>query len=436
MGNQGIYNDSCKSTPGDDTQHEAELDKIEANVFFDGTLNNYYNTEKASAELRQQYGGEDTSYDNALSNIARMWSGLGEELDSPDPAVYVQGIGTTAYQSDSTGGYAFGMGDTGIEDRVDEAFAPLKDKVKAKRGGKGLPALLEINVFGFSRGAAAARLFVFKASDPQERQKYFTDKWSPVLVRINFVGLFDTVSSHGYSLTRSYENDRAELHLAMNNSDVKHVFHLRALDEYRLNFSLTTIQSNVAGGKGHELAIPGSHSDVGGGYKDDDKEVRQLTATYQKHTESGEQTVPGTRDFVYAQGWYQPSEADPPRWWEQTNPTHRRTVQGDYYRVALSLMVDQAKKHTTANYPDALSELSKHPKIKKVQEALLAFAQSKCNTCWALDEQLGAAEAKAFRHQHLHHSCKEENLKELKRANADAPRFADDTTLTRLVHEA
>ena len=64
---QGFYNNQTVTTPGDDTQHIVTVDKVQANVYFDGTLNNYYNVEQANDAIRQQYGGGETSYDNGLS---------------------------------------------------------------------------------------------------------------------------------------------------------------------------------------------------------------------------------------------------------------------------------------------------------------------------------------------------------------------------------
>ena len=36
---QGFYNNEGVASPGDDSQHPVEVDKVQANIFFDGTLN-------------------------------------------------------------------------------------------------------------------------------------------------------------------------------------------------------------------------------------------------------------------------------------------------------------------------------------------------------------------------------------------------------------
>ena len=117
------------------------------NVFFDGTGNNYFNANKRP--------GEESSYGNDKSNIARMWESIdGDKGQSL--SVYVEGIGTKRGQSDSgfMGG-GFGLGEYGVEKRVYGAFDDIKKKINEL--GVKLPNVLTLNVFGFSRGAAAAR---------------------------------------------------------------------------------------------------------------------------------------------------------------------------------------------------------------------------------------------------------------------------------------
>ncbi|MFY7939918.1 MAG: phospholipase effector Tle1 domain-containing protein, partial [Burkholderiaceae bacterium] len=200
---QGLYHHTTTTTLGEDTQHLVEADKVQVNLFFDGTLNNYFNVTTPNAELRQQHGGEGSSYENALSNVARMWEPMHLDRDGPDIGVYIEGMGTTRDQADSLRGYAFGTGETGMRQRAQQAFGPLKDIVADKRGDNGLPAVLELNLFGFSRGAATARHFASLLRNPQEIAKHFTKRWSGVRVEVNFVGLFDTVSSEGVA----YGND-------------------------------------------------------------------------------------------------------------------------------------------------------------------------------------------------------------------------------------
>lgn len=107
---QGLHEHTTVTTPGDDTQHVVEVDKVQVNLFFDGTFNNYYNVTTEDAGIRRQYGGENTSYDNGLSNVARMWEALDRESDGPDLGVYIDGIGTTRLQADSLRGRRWALG--------------------------------------------------------------------------------------------------------------------------------------------------------------------------------------------------------------------------------------------------------------------------------------------------------------------------------------
>lgn len=438
---QGLYQHTTVTTLGDDTEHVVEVDKIQVNLFFDGTRNNYFNVTTTNQAVRNTHGGADTSYDNALSNVARMWESLDKDPDGPDFGVYVQGMGTTREQGDSTRGFAFGTGETGIESRAQQAFEPLKQIVEDKREQIGLPAMLELNVFGFSRGAATARHFVSLLRNRAEINKHFTNEWRKVHIQVNFVGLFDTVPSEGLV----YGNDVDDLGLRFETDAARRVFHLVALDEYRRRFALTNIDSArrattiepVNGARvpmGFELGIPGAHSDVGGGYKSgtdtvEPPEQRDLppTHTYVSQASGARQVVRGPQAFVYAQGWYGPQDRRG-QWFR-----HQRQVRGDYYTVALSIMVDVAEAHTTTVYPVRFKALmvSQTPEVAEVQAQLRAVAKDKAfapggptQVYWRLNEQVGQAQAQAFRHAYLHLSCVHDSL-------AHQPRYINDTDMER-----
>jgi len=412
---QGLYNSITSTTPGDDTEHIVQVDKIQANLFFDGTRNNYYNVEKADAATRAKYGGEDTSYDNALSNVARMWKVIGTERENSDIGVYIEGMGTTKFADDAMAGYALGTGETGIETRAQSAFEPLQRKVMKHRGKLGPPAILELNLYGFSRGAATARHFAHLLRDQHEIARHFTNKWSQVQVVVNFVGLFDTVSSEGIV----YGNDVNDLGLRFSAGSARRVFHLIALDEYRLCFSDTTIDSalkakvsinNLSVPMGFELGIPGAHSDVGGGYVCDvnknETEVRDLAPSDWDPDQGG---AKGSQDFVYQQGWYRATDKKASFWHPHR---HQRSIHGDYYKVALALMVDMAERSTVSCYSGQLNMIAQTPAIAEIQTALRQLVQEHAfkpgkptRINWELNAQLGTERAKAFRHAYLHVSA-------------------------------
>lgn len=435
---QGLYQHSTQTTPGDDTVHVVEVDKVQVNLFFDGTLNNYFNVTTTDVTVRGKHGGDDTSYENGLSNVARMWETLDTDRESPDLGVYVEGMGTTRDQGDSTKGYAFGTGETGITSRAQAAFQKVIDKVNEK-SPSGPPAMLELNLFGFSRGAATARHFASLLRNREEIAKHFTQRWSRVVVLVNFVGLFDTVSSEGVA----YGNDVEDLGLLFVNDAAKRVFHLVALDEYRANFSLTTIASACAAKStdpstgarvpmGFELGIPGAHSDVGGGYragtaKTEPPEVRHLPPT--KAGDDRSALIRGPQDFVYTQGWYGPQDRQATTWKPYR---HQRQVQGDYYKVGLSIMVDVAERFTTTVYPPELKAdmQARVPEVAQVQTTLRAYAKEKAFAAnggtqanWSLNDKLGTEKAKAFRHAYLHLSLSD--------SFGMHPRYKNDTEMER-----
>ena len=138
-----------------------------------------------------------------------------------------------------------------------------------------------MDVFGFSRGTAAARHFVAR------RTAEFFGQYPnlgaslgvpPAAVTLNFVGVFDTVSSYagesrngtvvralGNVIFDTFGDDVDELRLAMHGAPVRAV-QLGAADEYRRSFARTTITTSVQARKGFECTLPGVHSDVGGSY--------------------------------------------------------------------------------------------------------------------------------------------------------------------------
>lgn len=243
------------------------IESLTVNVFFDGTNNNLYNV-GGNASLGD-------SYTNDYSNIARLFRGKVKQ--GTEIWVYAQGIGTTKAVKDDQRGFAFGAGATGVTDRVDLALSDINKKMSNLANNKVNNII--INVFGFSRGAAAARRFVYLVNT----RANIPSQWKVARknITVNFVGLFDTVSSFDpnakidtagekYDFVKSggadFANDISELHLNFFTGHAKRVFHLCAQDEYRLFFSLTNIQSAINGGFGYEVFLPGAHSDIGGGY--------------------------------------------------------------------------------------------------------------------------------------------------------------------------
>ena len=133
-----------------------------------------------------------------------------------------------------------------------------------------------INVFGFSRGAAEARVFINR----------LINDWAPhgklagaIDYEVNFMGLFDTVASVGIpdsaragfvdlSSLDGHWGWAADGALDVPTS-VERCVHFIAMHEQRMSFPLDLIREGPYNYPGYRLetAYPGVHSDVGGGYR-------------------------------------------------------------------------------------------------------------------------------------------------------------------------
>lgn len=157
----------------------------------------------------------------------------------------------------------------GIKDKVTRGIVQMQERANEKYFSKDKEiSKVTINVFGFSRGAAAARYFISQESIIKMRLNL---KLSHEIT-FNFVGLFDTVASSGVI----HINDVDELHLDLGGKPKK-VVQLSAADEFRSNFKLTNIKSSIKAGVGYQLSMPGVHSDIGGGYSETCNEKRFLS---------------------------------------------------------------------------------------------------------------------------------------------------------------
>ena len=249
---------------------------LRISVFFDGTGNNKFNTQERLNDsfiynIIPKVIGD--SYENDFSNVAKLYEGLDLTNASYDinKKKYIQGIGTTAYIRDDETGVLTGAGLTGIMfakdvlgfGRVNTALNEVVDKVsKNVNKVKQSISLLTIDVFGFSRGAAAARAFIYFALIDKEeniKRRLQIKEFTVGEVKVQFSGLFDTVAAFGIW----NDDDTEDLHLDAIKASTQ-VVHLVAKDEYRGNFPLTDISSRQ--GLGKEILLPRAHSDIGGGY--------------------------------------------------------------------------------------------------------------------------------------------------------------------------
>ncbi|MFD1601273.1 T6SS phospholipase effector Tle1-like catalytic domain-containing protein [Flavobacterium artemisiae] len=336
---------------------------IRVGVFFDGTQNNRTNTnarlgkegDKGNKAYNKLSDKDTDSYMNDFSNVARKE--LHYEKDQYTTSLYIEGIGTENFGEDSDNkmdhdGVAFGAGKLGIPAKVKKGCEGLA-KNALKLQGKDEINTLTVDVFGFSRGAAAARNFVYELS-----KKNSQDVWgSQVLkykvkykrLQVRFVGLYDTVSSYDPDAIKNpnFDNDVTELHLNDLNLEIndlykaKHIIHFCADDEHRKNFMLTP--TRVAGGK--DFYLPGVHSDVGGCYTDmmnEYKQIMDLDNTWGDGYDDDEynEILDNDLNNLIQQGWCSESEVVRPDMWHQTY-LNRKGIRNTYSFVTLHLMVEK-----------------------------------------------------------------------------------------------
>jgi hypothetical protein len=137
---------------------------------------------------------------------------------------------------------------------------------------KGRPIIKEcfIDVIGFSRGAAEARVFCSWLDEILTNGKL-----ASVIVHFRFLGLMDTVasagiiSSVGAGLTGGDggHSGWAEARYLRIPASVCNCVHMIAVHELRKNFPVDTItDQGKLPAHCQEFAYPGAHSDIGGGY--------------------------------------------------------------------------------------------------------------------------------------------------------------------------
>jgi len=271
-------------------------------LFFDGTNNNAANIslglqcpastgkalgddviDREAVAARCEPFMRKGSYQNGYTNIWRLHELYRESRgESVEPGgeyfarIYVDGIGTTAGQRDSLLTKGLGGGRSGVLARVQEVFeihiVEVLNQFAEAHFDRSIGGI-EFDVFGFSRGAAAARHFVNQANRRHE------GPLGPVLgkvaaklsagfdwgksLRIGFVGIFDTVAAMG-SIADGWDvrdDDDRGVVLGLAADCARQVVHLVARDEIRANFMLTSAAPH------REIELPGVHSDIGGSYR-------------------------------------------------------------------------------------------------------------------------------------------------------------------------
>lgn len=380
-------------------------------VFFDGTGNNAVNTQNMlKAYTAGHYNLEDPEAESILAKCARdnfgvsgsgatsytgyytniHWLSTFYRKAIPDnnsdiqTGIYIDGIGTDAGKPDSKMGQGFGISDTGVIAKTDKAVSSLVSNIqdvldvigKKQADNKLIVRTLQFDIFGFSRGAAAARHFAnrIQSEDPaiisaiRQGVTGITFNGSPA-GKTRFIGIFDTVAAIGTPVNglNPHSADTGDVKLLLRPGVAEKVFHITAANECRFNFALNSVKPAWP-----ELALPGVHSDIGGGYLPVTKEHLFLTRPI---TETVPYSQPGEKTQAYRQAVAQlqtldkspclapllrTNEISAETWHDDRLPPDRygqvqkrsfaaltlreRTVRNDWSRVALRVMLEAAQE--------------------------------------------------------------------------------------------
>jgi hypothetical protein len=423
-------------TPDPEQQEEPVGDKkpvkVRCVLLYDGTGNNKTNTNsrlddkeghyKKSKSLWSKIKGGNDSYENWFTNIASLDAYMMDQsAEGYDITVmvYTEGIGTRDNDADTWLGLGTGTGVAGVKAKCNKGIMEAIEKILGNTiQGDELTSSrhyfenLHFDIFGFSRGAAAARHAVYKLMF--EEEKTIKDKmrlrgFEVREAKVCFSGLFDTVSSHG----ANFNNDVEKLNLnKMSAADM--VVQLCAADEYRKNFSLTNIASS--GAKGTEYFMPGAHSDVGGSYHDNDDPTNSQEQ-FVLYKGSPREVKQDARQLV-TEGWYRLDDSIQEIVFEETyneygqavhanTKANRTGISNAYCRIPLTVMATEAMKQKVpincAELEIASDEIiNKYGELAALAKSIYQFMVkdiSQYNRCAPLLIQV--------RNRHLHMSAKE-----------------------------
>lgn len=178
------------------------------------------------------------------------------------PKQYQPGIAThpaKGFGAKVENNFEFATG-AGMQARIDAAYNNLVAEVNSIKGGNPKAEVVLV-VTGFSRGAAEARAFtneLDKRGVPvtSSKQPDGTFKEHYDTPHVGVMVLFDTVEMSA--------NRNLDMGIPAN---VDNVLHITARDEHRTDFPLTkaTDPKRPDDGRITEVAMPGSHGDIGGG---------------------------------------------------------------------------------------------------------------------------------------------------------------------------
>lgn len=198
-------------------------------------------------------------------------------MATPSLSIYVEGVGTRDDADDDLIGLAFGIGASGVRAKVQRALQVLLPAALSGLSARWQRPLhgVQLDLFGYSRGAAAARDIAnqLRGWDGVRWRQLLqaaglscTANFAPSTPVLRFIGLFDTVVA--------VNGGRAEEQpqLALRSGIARHVVQLTARDEHRQHYALTSVAPPFT-----EIALPGVHANIGGGYNQLDEGPKLLS---------------------------------------------------------------------------------------------------------------------------------------------------------------
>ena len=291
-------------------------DVVNISVFFDGTGNNLENDEKIA-----KLANPAKLWRNAISYSNFEMRSLKTPIQLSHP-IYISGVGTPfngeinnwidkqiANSQDTfpTGG-ATGVGGSRrleygedqisetltnvLKLKIEQAEAILKPqveerkieaeaKIEANLNQHRLIKKINLSIFGFSRGAALARVFsnemIWNNESKDLSLNYsLAGQSEKIPLDIQFLGLFDTVASFGLPATNMPNKLSFRGRDMVVDPRVKNCLHLVAGNELRFSFPVDLIRKDgklANPNTWKEIVYPGMHSDVGGGYQPNSQSV-------------------------------------------------------------------------------------------------------------------------------------------------------------------
>jgi hypothetical protein len=234
---------------------------LQIGIFFDGTANDEKDPTALSNVwyLYEMHKGDDQEINDNYKSRKFYQRGVGSESEGFFSWA-VDGAG-------NAGGYGATVRFENVISYIEKYITEYKKKFKE------LPSSINLDVFGFSRGAAMARHFVncikqdyFNFKDPDINKAFSANN-----ILINFLGVFDTVGS--FNIAGDNNDFGFSFHIKPSWIESKAV-HIYALNEYRWGFdqqALTQKQDSnypvdIIEGNFIEIGLPGAHSDIGGSY--------------------------------------------------------------------------------------------------------------------------------------------------------------------------